>query len=99
MLKEIRSLYKEDSVKALKSFSFIDSSTSEILEKVFNSYADRDSWSLNRLTRGELSWKNSRIGIPSDVNGNKKMNNEDIQKDAERIRNRRKILAKTGFLK
>lgn len=97
VLKEIRRFYKDGSIHALGSFEFTDNNTAKILDKVFNSYADKDSWSLSRLTHGELSWKNSRIGIPPNANGDQPMNNEDIQKDAERIRNRRKMLAEIGL--
>ena len=64
-----------------------------ILNKVFESYAGKESWSLSRLTQGELSWKNSRLL----ENADNLMSLEDIRKDAKRIKFRREMLKKLGF--
>ena len=59
VLKEIRSAYRDDAF-----FKTIDekiiSRIKDIMDKVFEEYASKDSWSLSRLTHGEISWKNSR---------------------------------------
>ena len=68
-----------------------------ILEKVLEEYAAKDSWSLSRLTHGEMSWKNSRIGIPEEQNSDNPMKLEDIVADAERIKSRRKMLNELGL--
>lgn len=65
-----------------------------ILNKVFESYAGKESWSLSRLTQGELSWKNSRLL----ENADNLMSLEDIHKDAERIKTRREKLNRLGLL-
>lgn len=65
-----------------------------ILNKVFESYAEKDSWSLSRLTQGELSWKNSRLSENTD----NLISLEDIRKDAERMKSRREMLKKLGFI-
>ena len=65
-----------------------------ILNKVFESYAGKESWSLSRLTQGELSWKNSRLL----ENADNLMSLEDIHKDAERIKARREMLNRLGLL-
>lgn len=92
VLKEIRVMYQEGTFT-----SGVDESVCKrigtIMDSVFERYADKDSWSLSRLTRGEVSWKKSRIGIPDNENGDSVMNNEDIRTDAERIRSRREFLA------
>ena len=67
---------------------------SSILDKVFTSYAKKDSWSLSRLTQGEISWKNSMLP----ENTNHLMSLEDICKDAERMKSRRQMLKKLGFI-
>lgn len=97
ILKEIRNAYKEGTVESIVPQKFKDECSFTIVGKVFDDYAGKDSWSLSRLTHGEISWKNSRIGIPQDGNGDQPMNDEDIRKDAERIKTRREMLAKLGL--
>ena len=67
------------------------------MDKVFQEYANKDSWSLSRLTHGEISWKNSRKDIPDGANSDNPMCLEDIIKDAERIKQRRIGLANLGL--
>jgi len=67
---------------------------SSILNKVFDSYAKKESWSLSRLTQGETSWKNSRLP----ENTNHLISLEDIRIDAERIKYRREMLKKLGLI-
>lgn len=68
------------------------------MDKIFEEYADKDSWSLSRLTHGEIAWKNSRKGIPDNANSDNPIDIKDIAKDAERVRRRREGLAKLGLL-
>ena len=68
-----------------------------VMDKVFREYAGKSSWSLSRLTHGELSWKNSRIGIPPDANSDNPILLEDIRTDAERIRERRQMRVMLGL--
>ena len=93
ILKEIRNAYRD--------YLFLDEIEEEfisrikpIMDKVFEEYADKDSWSLSRLTHGEFAWKNSRKGIPDDANSDNPIDINDITKDAERVRLRRAGLAK-----
>lgn len=97
ILKEIRIAYRNN--------LFLDKVENEvicriqsIMDKVFEEYADKDSWSLSRLTHGEFAWKNSRKGIPNGVNGDNPIDINDIAKDAERVRLRRAGLAKLGLV-
>ena len=46
---------------------------------------------------GEVSWQNSRIGVPAEANSDNPMNILDIRLDAERIKNRREMLAQLGL--
>ena len=96
ILKEIRSAYRDNTF-----LNEVDGETvsriKDIMDKVFEDYASKDSWSLSRLTHGELSWKNSRIGVPDGANSDNPMLLDDIIKDAERIRRRRTGLANLGL--
>lgn len=97
VLKEIRNAYRDNSF-----YPHIDeviiSRIKDIIDKVFEEYADRDSWSLSRLTHGEISWKNSRRGVSDGINSDCPIDTEDIRKDAERVRSRREGLAKLGLV-
>ena len=64
-----------------------------VFDKVFETYAPKDSWSLSCLTHGEYSWQKAREGVSSDEQCDKKISVEDIAIDADRIRTRRFLLA------
>lgn len=97
VLKEIRNAYRDNTFYTHIDEAII-SRIKDIMDKVFEEYADKDSWSLSRLTHGEISWKNSRKGISDGVNSDFPINTEDIRKDAERVRNRREGLVKLGLV-
>lgn len=96
ILKEIRSAYRDHSF-----LNEIDedavSRMEPIMNKVFEEYADKDSWSLSRITHGEISWQNSRKGIPAEANSDNPIAVSDIAKDAERVKNRRIVLSFLGL--
>ena len=96
ILKEIRLAYRDDlfydSVPQDVIFRMLS-----IMNKVFEEYAGKDSWSLSRLTHGEFSWKNSRQGVPDGENSDNPMSLDDIRVDADRIRERREMLLKLGL--
>lgn len=91
VLLEIREGYRNDTLHTQPSEETIKK-YQEVFDKIFEHYAVKDSWSLSRLSHGELSWKNARIGLLPSENGNVKMKIEDIRKDAERIKMRRYLL-------
>ena len=95
-MKEIRSAYKDGTIVAVKPQEFNCDQTS-LFDRIFRDYAGKDSWSLSRLTHGELSWKNSRVGIPEEANSDNPMNTNDIRKDADRIKTRRNMLIELGL--
>lgn len=97
VLKEIRNAYKDNLFHAEIEKDVVYRIKS-IMDKVFEEYADKDSWSLSRLTHGEFSWKNSRKGIPDGANSDNPIDINDIAKDAERVRLRRAGLAKLGLV-
>lgn len=88
ILKEIRDAYANNLLDNEVSASAL-SEIEPIVNHVFELYADKDSWSLSRLTHGEISWKNSRIGIPENMNSDRCISIDDIRLDAERIKQRR----------
>lgn len=96
ILKEIRESYKNSSFVPVTSSSDIDE-MEPIVDTVFEQYAEKDSWSLSRLTHGEYSWKKSREGIPENINSDKTINVEDIRIDADRVRARRELLEQLGL--
>lgn len=97
VLKELRSAYKDGSLLSCSN-SDIAPNTVLIMDRIFHDYAHKDSWSLSRLSHGELSWKNSRKGVEADSNSDVAMELDDIRKDAQRIRNRREILNAYGLI-
>lgn len=96
ILKEIRSAYKENLFyKTIPEDVVVR--ISAIMDKVFEEYAGKDSWSLSRLTHGELAWKNSRKGISDGENSDNPMSLDDMRIDANRIRDRRNMLMSLGL--
>lgn len=96
ILKEIRVAYRKKAFYRNVSTEVSDR-IAHIMDKVFEEYAGKDSWSLSRLTHGEYAWKNARIGIPEGENGDNPMKLDDIRKDADRIRERRAMLLQFGL--
>lgn len=96
ILKEIRNAYRENMFISVIPVDVVER-IQPIMDKVFEEYADKDSWSLSRLTHGEISWKNSRQGILDSENSDNPMSIKDIAKDAERVRARRNSLVQLGL--
>lgn len=96
VLKNIRNAYQQKTFNKDISMDVIDR-LQPIMDKVFTEYAGKDSWSLSRLTHGELSWKNSRKNIMDNENSDNPIAMEDISKDADRVRARRNALAHLGL--
>ena len=97
VLIEIRDGYRNDTLHDLPSEETINQYQT-VFDKIFEHYAVKDSWSLSRLSHGELSWQNARIGLLPSENGNTKMKLEDIRKDAERIKMRRYLLKEMALI-
>lgn len=96
ILKEIRDSYKADSFVPVTCQSDIVE-MKPIIDIVFEQYAEKDSWSLSRLTHGEYSWKKSRKGVPENVNSDNAIDVEDIRVDADRVKSRRELLNQLGL--
>ena len=65
----------------------------KLINDILDKYGKKSSWSLSRLTHGEISWKNSRIGIEEGKNGDNPIKYEDIVIDAKNIKERREKLS------
>ena len=92
VLKEIRNVYPS----MLYNFELNPQSYKElkpIMDSIFLRYAEKDAWSLSRLTHGEYSWKQSRIDVNEYENSDNPMKLEDIKVDAARIKERRAALS------
>lgn len=96
ILKEIRVAYRDNLFYNLIPEDVI-CRISVVMDKVFEEYAGKDSWSLSRLTHGEFAWKNSRKGISDGENSDNPMSLDDIRVDADRIRERREMLLQLGL--
>ena len=68
----------------------------DILDYVFNTYAERNSWSLSRLTHAEYSWQSAREADPIE-NGDCVMPIADISLDARRVASRRAAIKALGL--
>ena len=92
VLKSIRNAYKSgkfDSI-AIKEEIKNDKELNDLIDFAIEEYGRKNSWSLSRLTHGEISWKNARTGIAKGTNGDIVMEYKDIEKDAKNIKSRRK---------
>lgn len=81
---EVRMHYTKDGLNADTQDVAIEAAY--IIKNVLIEYGAIASWKLSQMTHTELSWQNSRIGLTSDQNGNRPIANDDIKKDAEKVR-------------
>lgn len=95
VLKEIRRPYQEDAMPPVTAGEA--AAVMPILDTVFADFADKDSFSLSRLTHGEISWRRSRKGVAPAANSDNPIHTDDIRLDAQRIKERRELLAKHGL--
>lgn len=87
----IRCLYASKQLCTYPSKKFIEENK-PIFDFVFFQYAPKDSWSLSRLSHGEISWQNARYDLLPEQNGREPLRLEDIKKDAERVKIRRFLI-------
>lgn len=57
-----------------------------IINNVIGQYGMYEAWYLANLTHDEISWKNSRVGLSDDEEGNNILAIEDIIEDAKNVR-------------
>lgn len=89
VLVEIRGRYK---LGLLGSDYCLPERLLPVFNKVFAQYAGKNSWSLSRLTHGEYSWQNARIGLGPVDSGERLISTQDIRQDADRVKLRRYML-------
>ena len=94
---DIRKPYREEAFSADVSDETMGEDKA-ILDYVFENYAQKDSWSLSRLTHGEICWKKSRKGIAPSESSSNPIPLDDIRLDADRMRERRAMLDQYGLL-
>lgn len=96
VLKEIREAYRDNNFPNEICAESVNQML-PVMDSVLSDYADKKSWSLSRLTHGEVSWKNSRQGVAENENSDNPMRLSDIVLDAERIKSRREMLNELGL--
>ena len=89
VLKEIRTPYKEGAFSSIPAE--IQGEEKAILDRVMKDYAGKDSWSLSRLTHGEICWKRSRKGVSPYDSSDNMIPLDDIRLDAQRMKERREL--------
>lgn len=84
VVKEVRNAFTPDGMHA----DIHDLSDDEIylLKNVILEYGQYSSWKLSQMTHNEISWLNSRKGMPTCSIGNRPLLLGDIMKDAEKVR-------------
>lgn len=97
VLKELRAPFQDGSLMAEVPRE-VDEEFQAVMDAVFAEYAEMPSFSLSRLTHGEISWKKSRKGVAPAENSDVPMALEDIRLDADKIRQRREMLKQRQLL-
>lgn len=85
VIMELRHCFK-DGVLPRNSEEKLSNIETYIIDNTILDLKDLDVWSIVEKSHEELSWKNSRIGIPENRDGNKTILNSDIQLDAGKVR-------------
>ena len=88
VLKELRTPYKEDGFRTDVTDEAMGDDK-EVLDLIFRDYAPKDSWSLSRLSHGEICWKRARKGISPYDSSDNMIPLDDIRLDAQRMIERR----------
>lgn len=88
ILHEIHTAYENNSIITTE-LPQLTAEQEVVIDYVFTHYSHKNSWSLSRLTRGQISWKKARAGISEYANSNVLMSVEDIRADAKAHLDRR----------
>ena len=81
----VRMYYEEDFGINYSTNELIEDDA-RIVRNVLAEYGGLASWKLRNLSHEEISWRNSRMGLNPNDRGNRKLNLDDIKKDAEKVR-------------
>ena len=93
---EVRRAYHAGSVPKTLMTDGVPSVELDVLDYIFNTYAEKNSWSLSRLTHAEYSWQHAREADPAG-NGDCVMPVADISQDARRVASRRAAIKALGL--
>lgn len=63
-----------------------------LFDRVFDTFAAKDSWSLSSIAHGEYVWQKAKRGYAPDDACTVEIETDDIRVDADRIRQRRFVL-------
>jgi uncharacterized phage-associated protein len=91
----IRNLYKENNWPEEPSKEWI-AENQAVMNRVFDYYAKKSSWSLSSLTHGEISWKNARDRGDHDAMNYQPLTEDDIRLDARKVQLRRNFLKQSN---
>lgn len=80
----VREYYREKQLNDLPDESFV-AYYGNIMDKVFEQFAAKDSLSLSHLTHEEFSWKEARKGLSWNEKSTRTISNDLIKKDAAKI--------------
>lgn len=83
--REVRNCYTIDGMNA-DNLKEISPESAYIVKNVISQYGALASWKLSKISHNEISWINSRKGIPNGVNGKNVMSIDDIRQDAKKVR-------------
>lgn len=90
--REARKLYKEKKLYEYYPDNSIESFKG-LIDRVYDSYASKNPWSLSSLTLGECSWNRARKRFEISGDPNECLYEEDIREDAARVRLRRFLIS------
>jgi uncharacterized phage-associated protein len=91
VLPDLRSAYKSLDVPVLQTAAFTPKELF-VLNKVYETWGSKDSWSLSRLSCSDYAWKHARVGKERWEKGGSRIELNDIRVDALILRNRRERL-------
>ena len=83
--REVRKHYTSNGI-SLKDIKDISTENAYIVRNIIAQYGIYEAWKLSEISHNEISWINSRKGIPNGENGNNIMKLEDIYEDAKKVR-------------
>lgn len=80
----VRSVFSPDGI--VEKTDPVSDECAYIVNNVVQEYGSIASWKLSEMSHNEISWKNSRIGLDKDQNGNRLISLDDIKEDAKKVR-------------
>lgn len=82
---KVRRCYTKDGMY-IEDAREISTENAYIVKNIILQYGALASWKLSQISHKEISWINSRKGLPEEAKGNVPLALEDIRKDAEKVR-------------